>query len=107
VRVSKKVINLDSGVGRPLVCCWDECDRLGLTIYQHVSCEHDVRWNCEEQDRLRIQRCGQTAHLNYVFCSERHRAYFVNAKGRNALESLARTGRAHGNLPVGMRQRYG
>lgn len=102
--VAKKVINNDNG-GQPLVCCWDECDRLGLEMYKHTMCEHAVGANCEYEDRIRIERAGRTAHLNFVFCSWRHRAYWVNATGVNAHISIANTGRAYGNLPVGMRHR--
>lgn len=105
--IEKRVINFDNG-GRPLVCCWDECDRLGTQIYKHTACEHDtIHLNCEMWDRIAFSNSGRTAHTIYVFCSERHRAYWVNAAGKNALESIARTGRAYGNLPVGMRGRSG
>jgi hypothetical protein len=43
----------------------------------------------------------------YVFCTQRHRNYWVNATGRNALESMERTGRAYGNLPAGLRGMIG
>lgn len=105
--IAKKVINMDSGGNRVLVCCWDECDKPGYQCYLHISCLHDRALGCESSDRRVLAEAGQTAHLNYVFCSARHRAYWVNAAGRNALESIARTGRAYGNLPVGMRQRAG
>lgn len=104
-QLARRAINLDNG-GRPLPCCWDECDRDGTTLYQHTSCEHDViNLSCAHADRTAIVHSGRTAHTIYVFCSQRHRAYWVNATGRNALESIARTGRAYGNLPVGMRGR--
>lgn len=104
--IAKRVINFDNG-GQPLVCCWDECDKLGTQLYKHTACEHDTtqRVACEIWDRFAFSKSGRTAHTIYVFCSERHRAYWVNATGKNALESIARTGRAYGNLPVGMRRR--
>ena len=105
--LEKRVINFDNG-GQPLVCCWDECDKLGTQLYKHTACEHDViNQSCERADRVAVYHSGRTAHTIYVFCSERHRAYWVNATGKNALESIARTGRAYGNLPVGMRGRLG
>lgn len=105
-RLHKKVINNDNG-GQALVCCWDTCDHVAYEMYKHIMCEHDARLNCEQQDEYRLVNAGRTAHLNFVFCSERHRAYFVNAGGWRAHESIANTGRAHGNLPVGMRNRRG
>ena len=104
------VINLDSGDGRKLVCSWDEeCQRHGLTLYQHHECMHDVRIPCQTADDRQVAYTGFThgAHRVHVFCSERHRAYFVNAYGANALESLQRTGRAYGQLPAGMRRMIG
>jgi hypothetical protein len=105
-KLERHAINLDNG-GQPLVCCWDECDRLGSTLYKHTSCLHDPRLGCARADVGTMRDAGRTAHLEYVFCSQRHRNYWVNATGRNAQESMARTGRAYGNLPVGMRKMIG
>ena len=105
-KLEKLAINLDNG-GRPLVCCWDDCDRLGSVLYKHTSCLHDIRNGCAFSDERAFSASGRTAHLDYVFCSQRHRNYWVNAAGRNALESMARTGRAYGNLPAGMRGMIG
>ncbi|MDA8319069.1 MAG: hypothetical protein M0030_04535 [Actinomycetota bacterium] len=106
-RVGKYVINLDSGTGRKLVCSWDDCDKPGFEMHKHIQCLHDARAGCVFSDQKRIADTGQTAHLNHVFCSERHRAYFVAAYGRNAQMMIERTGRAYGNLPPGMRHRAG
>lgn len=104
-QLQRRAINLDAG-GRPIVCAWDECDRDGTVLYQHTACEHDViNQSCRRADALAVHHSGRTAHTIYVFCSQRHRNYWVNATGRNALESLARTGRAYGNLPTGLRGR--
>ena len=107
LRNSRKVINLDSGDGRPIICAWDTCDRDGTTLYTHVYCEHDPRKGCGRADDDLLVIAGRVAHLKFVFCSHRHMAYYVNAEGGNAHDSIARTGRAHGNLPVGERRRYG
>lgn len=107
LRNSRKVINLDSGTGRPIVCAWDTCDRDGTTLYTHVFCEHPPRENCERADTRLLAQAGRVAHLKFVFCSHRHMAYYQNAEGAAALDAIARTGRAHGNLPVGERRRYG
>jgi len=106
-QVQRKVINNDNG-GQPLVCCWDDCTRPGYECFKHISCEHDVRnMSCSYADRQALAHSGRTAHTNYVFCTQRHRNYWVNATGGNAHESIARTGRAYGNLPVGMRRMIG
>lgn len=105
--VGKRIINLDSGTGRAIVCAWDTCDRLATSLYVHVFCEHDPGEGCEHADRRLLVQAGRVAHLKFPFCSHRHMAYYVNAEGKNAHESIARTGRAHGNLPVGERTRYG
>jgi hypothetical protein len=107
MRVGKKIINLDRHDPGPIPCCWDTCDRWGLDIYTHVFCEHDPREGCEHADRRLLAQAGRVAHLKFAFCSHRHLSYYRNAEGRNALDAIARTGRAHGNLPVGERTRYG
>ena len=105
-KLERKAVNLDNG-GRPLPCCWDECDRDGTVLYKHTSCLHDPRLGCRHADMATLATAGRTAHLEYVFCSQRHRNYWVNATGRNAQESIARTGRAYGNLPAGLRGMIG
>jgi len=105
-KLERKAVNLDAG-GRPIVCCWDECDRDGTVLYKHVSCLHDMRVQCARADERTLINAGRTAHLDYIFCSMRHRNYWVNSTGRNAQESIARTGRAYGNLPAGMRNMIG
>lgn len=105
-KLERHVINLDNG-GQPLVCCWDECDRLGSTLYKHTSCLHETTLGCAAADTRTLTYTGRTSHLEYVFCSQRHRNYWVNATGFNATESIARTGRAYGNLPVGLRKMIG
>jgi len=104
--LQRKIINHDKG-GTWIPCCWEDCDRPGYALYTHVYCEHDPREGCEHADRRLLPQAGRPAHLKFAFCSQRHMSYYVNAEGGNALESIARTGRAHGNLPVGERGRYG
>ena len=106
-KIQRQVINHDNG-GQPLICMWMECDRRGYENYKHTACMHDVvHATCEWWDRQSWEHSGRTAHTDLVFCSERHRTYFVASTGRNALELLDRTGLAHGNLPPGMRGRRG
>ena len=105
-KLERYVINMDRG-GVPQECCWDTCDALAKDCYKHISCLHDVRRPCTQADEMALINAGRTAHLEYTFCSMRHRNYWVNSTGRNAQESIARTGRAYGNLPAGMRNMIG
>lgn len=70
MRVGKPVINLSSGAHIP--CGWDDCFRDGVELHKVVIREPNGR-------------------ANFVFCSERHRQYFINSH------------RANGNLPAGYR----
>lgn len=47
-----------------LLCCWDTCDRYGLELY-----------------KARVQDGTDRFPRNtwYVFCSERHKQYWVNS----------------------------
>lgn len=72
----KKVINLDHAGDRKIMCAWDECDRDGYEL-------HQVRVN---------YGTAATPHvLKYVFCTERHKQFFINSHRR------------YGNLPPGYR----
>ena len=105
-RLGRKIIVLDATQGRGYgVCAWDTCDRDASSLYQVRQHEHAVSKsdrNCEAVD-LAGGALGR--HVWFAFCSGRHKDYWVNATGGNAHESLARTGRAYGNLPVGRRGR--
>jgi hypothetical protein len=76
--VQKKVHNMDSGEGRAIVCAWDTCERVGYEMYKIIN-------------HLGNERGERT--MNYVFCSERHKQYWIAAirPGNN------------NNLPPGMR----
>jgi hypothetical protein len=101
-RIGRYVINLDSGDGRRIVCGWDDCERAGLEMYKQLEHQHPVDRPCGRADQV-AHAAGAHAHCWQVFCSERHRLYWVNATGRNATRSIESTGRAYGNLPVGSR----
>lgn len=58
MRVHKKVLSHDSGEW--LLCCWYDCEKQGYEIY-HAT----------EKDGPKL--------VKYVFCSERHREYFLNS----------------------------
>ena len=102
-RIGRYVINLDSGDGRKIVCGWDDCTRPGYELYKQLRHDHPVDRPCGVADVTAWRNSGALAHVWHVFCSERHRLFFVNATGRNALRSIESTGRAYGNLPAGSR----
>ena len=92
----KKIINHDRG-GTFVMCAWDECDRDGYELYKVTSHEHAGN-----------SPCGSplAKHIQYVFCGERHKAYWVACTGENAKELAARyNGRQRGMLPPGYRNR--
>lgn len=98
--VTKRIINHDAG-GRPIVCCWDDCQLPATSLYETRQHEHLPGVRCGDVDAgLQLGR-----HIHFAFCSHRHKAYWDNATGEHALESLDRTGRAYGNLPAGQRNR--
>lgn len=72
MRVHKKVLSRDTGLW--LLCCWQDCERQGYELYKCVK--HEIN-----QD------------VAFVFCSERHRQYFLNSH------------RDNGNLPLGEKTR--
>lgn len=68
--IGKPVINMATGTHIP--CCWLDCFKDGVELHKVV-----------------IPQPGET--INYVFCSERHRQYFIHSH------------RDMGNLPPGHR----
>jgi len=70
MRNGKAVINLQTGAHLP--CCWDICEKDGVELH-----------------KTRV-RSGVES-VTYVFCSDRHRMYWVNSH------------RDNGNLPAGYR----
>ena len=97
--IAKKIIN--RGSGRYIDCCWEDCWEPSTVLYQTVTHEHLRSVSCSDVD------AGVAAgrHYHYTFCSEGHKDLWDNATGRNALESIERTGRAYGNHSFGMRGR--
>lgn len=71
---AKKVINLDHGGARHVMCAWDDCEKDGVEL-------HKVRVNYGKADTPHI--------VNHVFCSERHLQFWVNST------------KAYGKLPPG------
>jgi hypothetical protein len=77
--LNRKVINRDRG-GTHVMCAWDTCEKDGY-----------------ENNKVRVNTAakGQEArYMNYVFCSERHKQYWLNN---------CRPG-SRNNLPPGYRQ---
>jgi hypothetical protein len=73
----KVVINLDHAGDRHVTCAWDDCEKDGYDL-------HQVRINYGK---------AATPHVvKHVFCSEKHKQYFI--------ESARGPGR-HGKLPPG------
>jgi hypothetical protein len=63
--VMKKVINLDHAGDRHVMCAWDDCERDGYEAHKVVS--NDAAPGYEPK------------YMTYVFCSDRHRAYWINS----------------------------
>jgi hypothetical protein len=51
-----------------ITCCWFECDKPGFELYKSVFHEHDKKMRCDD---------FRSEHINYVFCTERHRQLFL------------------------------
>lgn len=80
--IMRKVINFNNPSHPKILCCWDECDRDGFEL-------HKVRVNYGSP--------GSPYCTTYIFCSERHRQYWLHAP------DAAKTGRKVGDLPPGYR----
>jgi hypothetical protein len=83
--IQRKAINLDHGVnGGPtkyIMCAWDDCEKDGFELYK-----------C----RVNTGAAGRgKRYITYVFCSERHKQYWVNST------------RGYGRLPAGYRLAVG
>ena len=63
--VLKKIIN---GVGDWIPCCWFECRKPGYELHKAIHHDH-----------ARTVPCERGAHINYVFCSDRHKQLFAHS----------------------------
>lgn len=97
--VAKRIINHDAG-GRPIVCCWDDCERKATSLYEIRQHEHLRGVTCSDVD------AGIAAgrHIHFAFCSAACQDYWFNATGEQALVSLENTGLAYGNHSAGSRR---
>jgi hypothetical protein len=68
----KKVINHDRG-GTHVMCAWDTCEKDGYEAYKCVELvgREPVMWHGH------IHYIERT--ITYVFCSERHKQYFLHS----------------------------
>lgn len=71
MKIYKKVLSRTSD--QWLLCCWQDCERDGFELFKVIDREH------------------QTEPTAFVFCSERHKHYWLNSHVHN------------GMLPAGMR----
>lgn len=53
---------------RFITCAWTECEKHGYELFKAVF--HDHSTPCDHP---------AAKHVNYVFCSERHKQYWVNS----------------------------
>lgn len=67
-RLGKYVYNMDVPGGRRIVCAWADCEADGVNLYLTVVHDHSTR--CDHPD---------AKHPKYLFCSERHKMYWVNS----------------------------
>ena len=86
-RHEKRVINLDRG-GTFVCCAWDECDNDGFEIDKVRTHEHAHSIACDS---------NLARHCNYVFCSERHKQYWLNCTGEGQGVGGAEPGAAVGS----------
>lgn len=66
-RVERRVLDRENAErldDHHLLCCWDTCDRYGLEIFKV---------------RVKYGTPGVPYDTWYVFCSERHKMYWVNS----------------------------
>jgi uncharacterized protein YodC (DUF2158 family) len=51
-------------------CAWFECGKDGYEMHKSVFHEHDRALPCDHH---------LSAHINFVFCSERHKQYYLHS----------------------------
>lgn len=77
--VDKRIINLDHGGSRHVMCAWDDCERDGYDTNKVV-----INYGKGDMPHL----------VKHVFCTERHRQFFINSV------------KAYGQLPPGFRRSF-
>jgi hypothetical protein len=96
-RIHRKVINMDAGGTRKIVCAWDECDRDGYELFKITQHEHAQSIHCDNP---------LARHPQFVFCSEQHKAYFLNCMGPRQKAAGEEGKSLYGHLPAGMDPYY-
>ncbi len=68
MRIAKKVLSrsTDSWIR----CCWFECEKDGFELYKAVFHEHAREYPCDHP---------LSQHVNFVFCSERCRQFYLHS----------------------------
>lgn len=66
--IAKKVYSHGSGLW--IQCSWFECQKDGYELYKTIFHEHARSVPCNS---------SMAEHVNFVFCSERHKQYFLNS----------------------------
>jgi len=105
-QVMRKVVNLDSGTGRKIVCAFSDCERDGYENFKRVMHEHarggwiDGKWTqggylCDAVNA----GVFPGLHRTYVYCTERHRA--MDHFGMQTWMAEHRNGGVYGYLPTG------
>ena len=99
-RVERKIINLNNGGGK-LKCLMADCDRDAYEQFTIPRAEHrhDRRIPCD----VAQMRIGSETHVDYPFCSERHREMHIESTGWRAHRLVESRGGAYGYLPTGSR----
>jgi hypothetical protein len=68
MRNAKGVFSFSSGTW--IKCAWFECDLQGYELYKSVFHEHAREMPCDHP---------MSQHVNFIFCSERHKQYYRNS----------------------------
>jgi hypothetical protein len=79
-RIDKVAINLDHGGSKHVMCAWDTCEADGFETNKVV---------------INYGNAIETKLVTHLFCTERHRQYFIHGSREQA---------AYGRLPPGFRR---
>jgi hypothetical protein len=66
--VARKVLSFSSG--QWITCAWADCGRPAYELYKAVFHEHARELPCDSP---------RSEHINFIFCTERHKQYFANS----------------------------
>lgn len=80
--LQRKVINLDHDGDRHVMCAWDTCEKDGYENYKvrvktHADDANTRRRIVETKAGIMLL-VSDERYMNYVFCSERHKMYWLN-----------------------------